>query len=65
MLEDKRPVADIISEIKSYNGRKKTSERLEDLEILSEELGQDYDVKYWTFNKHLRVAVIADDGYQR
>ena len=65
MDSDRRPVSDIINEIKSYNGKKKTTERLEDLEMLSKELGQGFDVKYWTFNKHLRVAIIADDGYQR
>ncbi len=64
MSEENRPVTDIIAEIKSYNGRKITSERIEDLQILSKELGEDYTVRWWTFNKHLRTAVIADNGYQ-
>lgn len=61
---DKRPVHKIVAEIKSYNNRLSTMERIEDLQILSEELGPNYNVKWWLFNKHLRVAVINKDGYQ-
>lgn len=58
MCTDKRPVTDCINEIKSYDGKEQSTERMEDLKILSQELGSDYSVKVWTFNKHLRVAVI-------
>ena len=60
MDTENRPVTDCIAEIKSYDGRLVTPERIEDLEILSDELGSDYTVKWWLFNKHLRVAVIKD-----
>ena len=53
----------IIEEIKSYNGRIASPEYLMDLDILSKELGDDYNVKIWTMGKHLRVAVIHG-GYQ-
>ena len=60
MGETERPKSKCIAEIKSYNGRLLTGERLEDLDILQGELGEDYTVKVWTFNKHIRVAVIKD-----
>ena len=49
-----------VDEIKSYNGKLVTPIRLMDLEILTEELGDGYTVKVWTFGKHLRVAVLKD-----
>ena len=55
-----RPKSDCVAEIKSYNGKLVTPERMMDLEILSKELGNDYIVKVWTFGKHLRTAVIKD-----
>ena len=61
MEQSERPVSAIISEIKSYNGKQKTTERMEDLEILTEELGPGYTVKQWTFNNQLRVAVIKGE----
>lgn len=60
MCTDKRPVSDCINEIKAYDWKKQTTERMDDLKILSHELGSDYSVKVWTFNKHIRVAVIYD-----
>ena len=61
MSEEKtRPVSDCIKEIKSYNGKLATPIRMMDLDLLSEELGNEYAVKVWTFGKHLRVAVIKD-----
>ena len=62
-MDEIRPKSDCIAEIKSYNGRPITKERVEDLEMLSDELGESYEVKYWTFNKHLRVVVLRD-GFQ-
>lgn len=50
----------IVRELKTYNGREPTPERLEDIRILSKRLGDDYTVKQWFFQKHLRVAVIKD-----
>ena len=55
-----RPTSLCIKEILSYNGKMDTPIYREDLEILSEELGEMYEVKVWTFNKHLRVAVLRD-----
>ena len=55
-----RPKEDCIKEILSYNGKLITPERVMDLKILSKELGDGYDVKWWTFHKHLRTAVIKD-----
>lgn len=55
-----RPKSDCIREILSYNGKLITPERVMDLRILSEELGDDYQVKWWTFYKHLRTAVMKD-----
>lgn len=55
-----RPKSDCIREILSYNGKLITPERVMDLRILSEELGDDYQVKWWTFHKHLRTAVMKD-----
>ncbi len=49
-----------VAEIKTYNGKLVTPERMMDLSILSDELGSDYTVKVWTFGSHLRVAVIKD-----
>ena len=60
MNEYIRPKSQCVSEIKSYNGKLLTNERLEDLEILKAELGSDYEVKQWTFNKHIRISVIKD-----
>ena len=60
MNEDIRPKSKCVSEIKSYDGKLLTKERLEDLEILKAELGSDYEVKHWLFNKHIRVSVIKD-----
>ena len=59
-MDELRPKSECIAEIKSYNGRLITNERLEDLDLLSDELGDDYEVKIWFFNKHLRVAVLKD-----
>lgn len=64
MKQDKRPTSEIVAELKSYNWKKSTWERRNDIEILSEELGPGFTVKKWEFNKHLRVAVISDKGYQ-
>lgn len=50
----------IIEELKSYNNRLSTPERLEDIEILASQLSEEYTVKTWFFNKHLRVAVLKD-----
>ena len=55
-----RPKSKCVDEIKSYNGKLVTPIRLMDLEILTEELGDGYTVKVWTFGKHLRVAVLKD-----
>ena len=55
-----RPKSKCIKEILSYNGKVITPERIMDLRILSEELGDEYEVKWWTFHKHLRTAVIKD-----
>lgn len=55
-----RPKSDCIKEILSYNGRIVTPERMMDIRILSEELGDEYEVKCWTFHKHMRTAVIKD-----
>ena len=62
MDSDKRPASAVIDEIKSYNGKMKTDVRMEDLEILSNELGGSYDVKIWTFNRHLRIAIIHKES---
>ena len=61
--DDVRPKSECIAEIKTYNGKLATTERLEDLKILSNELGSDYEVRHWLFNKHLRVVVLKG-GYQ-
>lgn len=58
MTEETRPKEDCIAEIKSYNGKLLTPERIMDIDILSDELGDEYEVKWWTFGKHIRVAVI-------
>ena len=55
-----RPKSKCIEEILTYNGKVVTPERMMDLRILSEELGDEYDVKVWTFGRHLRTAVIKD-----
>ena len=49
-----------VAEIKTYNGKLVTPVRMMDLDILSDELGDDYKVVVWTFGRHLRVAVIKD-----
>ena len=56
-----RPKSKCVEEIKSYNGKVITPERIMDLRILSDELGEDYEVKWWTFGKHLRTAVIYEE----
>ena len=58
MSEETRPKEDCIAEIKSYNGKLLTPERIMDIDILSDELGDEYEVRWWTFGKHIRVAVI-------
>lgn len=60
MTEETRPKEDCIAEIKTYNGKLLTPERSMDLHILSDELGDEYEVKWWTFGKHIRVAVIKE-----
>lgn len=55
-----RPKEDCVAEIKSYNGKLLTPERQMDIHILSQELGDEYEVKWWTFGKHIRVAIIKD-----
>ena len=60
MEEQTRPKSKCVSEIKTYNGKLITPERMMDLDILSDELGDEYMVKVWTFGKHLRVAVLKD-----
>ena len=57
---DERPKSKCIAEILTYNGKIVTPERMMDLDILSDELGDDYTVKVWTFGKHLRTAVLKD-----
>lgn len=58
MAEETRPKEDCIAEIKTYNGKLLTDDRKDDLRILSEELGEEYEVKWWLFGKHIRVAII-------
>lgn len=48
----------LVEEIKSYNGKMVTPERMMDLDILSDELGEDFTVKIWTVGKHIRTSVI-------
>ena len=60
MSEEPRPKSECVKEIKSYNGLSVTKERLEDLDLLMSELGGGYDVRVWSFGKHLRTAVIKD-----
>ena len=55
-----RPKSKIIAEINSYNGKMNTPIYQEDLDLLTEELGEGYTVKRWFWNKHIRVAVIKD-----
>lgn len=55
-----RPKHKCVEEILSYNGKLATPIRMMDLDILSDELGEDYEVRVWTFGKHLRTAVIKD-----
>ena len=57
---ESRPVGKCIAEILSYNGKMVTPERMMDIRILSEELGDGYEVKCWTVHKHMRTAVIKD-----
>ena len=59
-MSDERPKSKCVEEIKTYNGKLLTPIRIMDLEILSDELGSDYEVRWWTFGKHIRVAVIKD-----
>lgn len=58
--EQQRPKSECVAEIKSYNGMMATPIRMMDLQTLAKELGNEYDVKVWTFGKHLRTAVIKD-----
>ena len=58
--EQTRPKSKCVAEILSYNGKMATPIRMMDLRTLTEELGDDYDVKVWTFGSHLRTAVIKD-----
>ena len=60
MSDETRPKSKCIDEIKTYNGKMVTPIRIMDLQLLSEELGSDYEVRWWTYHKHLRVAVIKD-----
>ena len=60
---DARPVSECIKEIQAYDYREATPERLEDLEILRYELGDDYDLKIWFWGQKIRVAVIKE-GYR-
>ena len=53
-----RPKSLCIKEILSYNGKLDSLVYREDLQILACELGSEYVVKVWTFNKHLRVVVL-------
>ena len=55
-----RPKSKCVEEIKSYNGKLATPIRMMDLDLLADELGEDYEVMVWTFGKHLRTAVIKD-----
>ena len=59
-MDESRPKSDCVAEILSYNGKLATPLMMMDLDILSEELGDDYEVKVWTFGKHLRTAVLKD-----
>lgn len=58
--EETRPKSLCIKEILSYNGKMVTPIRMMDLNTLSRELGDEYDVRVWTFGKHLRTAVLKD-----
>lgn len=60
MMTMSREKTACIAEIKTYNGKLLTPERQMDLHLLSQELGSEYKVKWWTFGKHIRVAVIKD-----